>query len=126
MGKGKYEPTDLERARDELFSHIRRCDVLHATSEQREEWLDDTIEYLSDRYPALDRKGLAELRTLGERYCRPPVPHGDIDAREHWEELEETEQEVEEPVEPDAVQPEAVDSDAVDAKPAPEAEVPSS
>lgn len=120
MGKGKYEPTDLERARDELFSHIRRCDVLQATPQQQEEWLDDTIEYLTDRYPALDRKDLAELRQLGDRYCRPPIPHGDVDAREHWEGGEAAE----EPEE--AVEPEAVDAEAVEAKPAPDAEVPSS
>ena len=121
MGKGKYEPTDLERARDELFSHIRRCDVLQATPEQQEEWLDDTIEYLTDRYPALDRKDLAELRQLGERYCRPPIPHGDIDAREHWDETAAAAEEPEE-----VVEPEAVDAEAVEAKPAPDAEVPSS
>ncbi len=123
MGKGKYEPTDLERARDELFSHIRRCDVLQATPQQQEEWLDDTIEYLTDRYPALDRKDLAELRQLGDRYCRPPVPHGDVDAREHWAEDAPTAT-AEEPEE--AVEPEAVDAEAVEAQPAPDAEVPSS
>lgn len=120
MGKGKYEPTDLERARDELFSHIQRCGVLGATPDQQEEWLDDTINYLTERYPALDRKGLAELRKLGERYCRPAIPHGDTDAEEAWSEAPEVEEEAE------AIEPEAVDEKAVDAQPAPEAEVPAS
>ena len=125
MGKGKYEPTDLERARDELFSHIQRCHVLDATSDQQEEWLDDTIDYLSERYPALDRKGLAELRKLGDRYCRPPIPHGDVDATEAWSEDVEVE-EAPATEEEEAVEPTAVDAEAVDASPAPEAEVPSS
>lgn len=120
MGKGKYEPTDLERARDELFSHIQRCHVLDATSDQQEEWLDETVEYLAERYPALDRKGLSKLRKLGERYCRPPIPHGDIDAREAWTE------EAEEEEKGEGVELQAVDEEAVEAKPAPDAEVPAS
>lgn len=120
MGKGKYEPTDLERARDELFSHIQRCNVLEATPDQQQEWLEDTVEYLSERYPALSRKELAELKQLGDRYCSPAIPHGDVVAEEAWSEqpdVEETE---------DAVQPEAVDQAAVEARPAPDAEVPAS
>lgn len=126
MGKGKYEPTDLERARDELFSHIRRCGVLQAMEDQQEEWLDDTIDYLSERYPALDRKGLAELRKLGERYCRPPIPHGDVDASEAWSDEVELEEEAPAAEEGEPIEPTAVDAEAVEARPAPEAEVPSS
>lgn len=120
MGKGKYEPTDLERARDELFSHIQRCNVLEATPDQKEEWLEDTVEYLTERYPALSRKELAELKTLGERYCRPPIPHGDADAEDAWSEEPEVEATEE------AFEPEAVDEAAVEARPAPDAEVPAS
>lgn len=121
MGKGKYEPTDLERARDELFSHIQRCHVLDATPDQQEEWLDDTVEYIAERYPALDRKGLSKLRKLGERYCRPPIPHGDVDAEEAWSDDGSAEAETDE-----VVEPESVEEAAVDARPAAEAEVPSS
>lgn len=120
MGKGKYEPTDLERARDELFSHIRRCGVLEAATDQQEEWLEDTMDYLSERYPSLDRKQLAELKQLGDRYCRPPIPHGEINAREHWE------GEPEEVEEKEGIQPQAVDEEGLDASPAPDAEVPAS
>jgi hypothetical protein len=42
----------MDRARDELFSHIQRCGVLEADVDQRGEWFDDTIEYLAERYPA--------------------------------------------------------------------------
>lgn len=118
---GKHETTDLDRARDELFSHIQRCGVLEATPDQREEWLEDTMEYLSERYPSLDRKEMAELRKLGERYCRPAIPHGDVDAEEAWSQEPETE-----PAGDEAVVPEAVDQEAVEAAPAAEAEVPSS
>lgn len=124
MGKGKYEPTDLERARDELFSHIQRCHVLDATSDQQEEWLNETVEYLSERYPGLDRKGLSKLRKLGERYCRPPIPHGDVDAEEAWSDERVEEGEATEPE--SVVEPESVEESAVEATPAAEAEVPSS
>src|SRR5438874_13753371 len=64
-------PTPFEQARDELFSHILRCGVLEATPEHQKEWFDDTMLYLAERYDALDEQQLAELRVLGERYCRP-------------------------------------------------------
>jgi len=86
LGKGKYEPTDLERARDELFSHIQRCGVLEAEESQREEWMEDTIEFLAERYPSLSRQELGELKKIGDRYCRPAIPHGDADASDAWEE----------------------------------------
>lgn len=66
-------PTVFEQARDELFSHILRCGVLEATSEHQKEWFDDTMLYLADRYQDLEEQDLEQLRTLGERYCRPMV-----------------------------------------------------
>src|SRR5438067_13727917 len=66
-------PTAFEQARDELFSHILRCGVLEATPEHQKEWFDDTMLYLADRYEGLTEDDLAQLRTLGERYCRPVV-----------------------------------------------------
>ena len=66
-------PTAFEQARDELFSHILRCGVLEASVEHQKEWFDDTMLYLADRYEALDEPQLAELRVLGERYCRPVI-----------------------------------------------------
>ena len=41
--------------------------------EHQKEWFDDTLLYLRDRYEGLDDDQLAELRLLGERYCRPVV-----------------------------------------------------
>jgi hypothetical protein len=66
-------PTVFEQARDELFSHILRCGVLEAALEHQNEWFDDTILYLRDRYADLDDEQVSELRLLGERYCRPVV-----------------------------------------------------
>jgi hypothetical protein len=78
LGKAKkprktFIPSTFEQARDELFSHILRCGVLEAAEEHRKEWFDDTMDYLAERYEALAAAELAELRTLGERYCRPVV-----------------------------------------------------
>lgn len=80
MGKGKYVPDSIDKARDELFSHIRRCGVLDAEDDQRGEWFDDTIQYLGERYPELTPDELASLRTIGERYCAPAIPHGRVNA----------------------------------------------
>ena len=66
-------PTTFEQARDELFSHILRCGVLEASPEHQKEWFDDTMLYLSDRYEDLGEEDIAQLRVLGERYCRPVV-----------------------------------------------------
>jgi hypothetical protein len=75
LGKG-YVPNSIDRARDELFSHIRRCGVLEAEDDQRDEWFDDTIEFLGERFPELTPDELVQLRTIGERYCAPAIPHG--------------------------------------------------
>jgi hypothetical protein len=74
----EYVPTAVEQARDELFSHILRCGVLEAADEQRKEWFDDTMEYLAERYEDLTPEQVAELRTLGERYCQPVVPRKEV------------------------------------------------
>ena len=79
MGKAKkprkvYVPSTFEQARDELFSHILRCGVLEAAEEHRRDWFDDTMDYLAERYEGLTPAEVTDLRTLGERYCRPVVP----------------------------------------------------
>jgi hypothetical protein len=70
--KGKLK----DRARDELFSHINRCGVLGAAEEHQTQWMDETMEYLAERYPDLSDPDLKELYTLGMRFCRPAIPHG--------------------------------------------------
>lgn len=75
--KGKLK----DRARDELFSHINRCAVLQAAEEDQRHWMEETMEYLAERYPDLSDTDLQELYTVGMRFCRPAIPHGRPDAR---------------------------------------------
>lgn len=75
MGKknprGSSNEVSFAQARDELFSHILRCGVIDALPEHQKDWLDDTMLYLGDRYEDLSDEELAQLRVLGERFCRP-------------------------------------------------------
>jgi hypothetical protein len=65
------EGVSFSQARDELFSHILRCGVIDALPEHQKDWFDDTMGYIADRYEDLSDEQLAQLRTLGERYCQP-------------------------------------------------------
>jgi hypothetical protein len=73
LSRNKNQSNEFDRARDELFSHIHRCGVLKATEEQQQEWMDDTVEYMAERFPELGREELGELRTIGMRFCRPVI-----------------------------------------------------
>lgn len=66
-------PTVFDQGRDELFSHILRCGVLDAAPEHQKEWMDDTMQYIADRYTDLKPEELSQLRVLGERFCQPVV-----------------------------------------------------
>ncbi len=70
--KETISSTPFEQARDELFQHIIRCGVLQAAPEHQQEWFDDTMGYIEDRYPELQNTELTELKTLGLRFCEPP------------------------------------------------------
>ena len=83
-----------DRARDELFSHINRCGVLQAAEEDQKHWMDETMEYLGERYPDLADADLQELYTVGMRFCRPAIPHGRPDQQGAVEETVEVEAEV--------------------------------
>jgi hypothetical protein len=65
------DAVSFSQARDELFSHILRCGVIDALPEHQKDWLDDTMLYLADRYEALSKEELDQLRVLGERFCQP-------------------------------------------------------
>ena len=69
--RSSSEAISFAQARDELFSHILRCGVIDALPEHQKDWFDDTMGYLTDRYEDLSDEHVAELRTLGERYCQP-------------------------------------------------------
>ena len=84
---GKHERTTLDKARDELFSHINRCGVLDATEDQQKEWMDDTLQFIEERYPDLNNSELKQLEQLGLRYCRPVIRHGKANtASSEWQE----------------------------------------
>lgn len=72
----KHRKTQLDIARDELMSHVVRCDVLQATMDDRHEWLDDTLDYMQDRYPGLNDLQLAQLEMIGRQFIKPVIPHG--------------------------------------------------
>jgi len=69
--RSSAEAVAFAQARDELFSHILRCGVIDALPEHQKDWFDDTMGYVADRYNDLSTDELAQLRTLGERYCQP-------------------------------------------------------
>ncbi len=70
----------MDRARDDLFGHIHRCGVLRSTTEQQEEWMEDTIEYLGECYPGLRPADLGQLKEIGLRFCRPAVSRAATEA----------------------------------------------
>ena len=66
----------LDRARDELFSHVHRCGVLQAAVEDQSTWMDETIDYISERYPDLTDDDLKGLHEIGVRFFKPAIAHG--------------------------------------------------
>jgi hypothetical protein len=72
----KHSKSDLDRARDELMSHVVRCDVLKAGPDDRVEWLNDTMDFMAERYPGLGELQLAQLEMIGKQFLRPAIPHG--------------------------------------------------
>ena len=77
MAKAKSRKSDspvstpFEQARDELFQHIMKCDVIGADTAHQHEWFDETMRYVVERYPELSEQQLRELRKLGERFAQP-------------------------------------------------------
>lgn len=70
-------PTVTDQARDELFSHILRCGVLDAAPEHQKEWMDDTMQYIGERY-SLSAEQLTQVRVLGDRFCQPVVKRAPV------------------------------------------------
>lgn len=87
MGNNHHK-TQFDRARDELCSHVIRCDVLSAHMEDRLEWMEETMDYMADRYPDLTEIELAQLEVVGRRFVKPVIPHGahaHAGNRDRWE-----------------------------------------
>lgn len=55
-----------------MFQQVIRCGVPQAAPEHQEEWFNETMAYLEDRYHELSKEELNELRTLGLRFSQPP------------------------------------------------------
>jgi hypothetical protein len=72
----KQSRTDFDVARDELMSHIHRCGVLQAAHDQQVIWLEDTMQYLGERYPGLSKEQLGQLHQIGLRFCQPVIFNG--------------------------------------------------
>jgi hypothetical protein len=72
-------PTPFEEARDELFQHIMRCGVVESAPEHQGEWFNETMQYMTERFPELSADQLGELRKLGERFAQPPKKHDAAD-----------------------------------------------
>jgi len=78
--KAPVVASPFEEARDELFQHIMRCGVVGSEPEHAQEWFNDTMAYMKDRYPELAAEQLDELRKLGERFSQPPKKRDDTAA----------------------------------------------
>jgi len=78
--KAPAAPSPFEEARDELFQHIMRCGVVGSDPEHQEEWFNETMAYMTDRYPELNPEQTAELRKLGTRFAQPPKKRDDTAA----------------------------------------------
>lgn len=55
------------------MSHVHRCGVLKATPDQQSEWLEDTMEFMAERYPMLSETQITELHEIGRRFCQPVI-----------------------------------------------------
>jgi hypothetical protein len=82
---GKHARTDLDIARDELMSHIHRCGVLKASQEQQVQWLEETMQFMAERYPGLSEADLVELHQIGRRFCQPVISRAENPAETEME-----------------------------------------
>lgn len=89
----KHERTDFDYARDELMSHIHRCGVLKASVEHQAAWLDETMEYMSERYSGLKTEEISELQEIGKRFCQPVISNVTEQVEEESEREEESQRE---------------------------------
>lgn len=90
----QHRTTQFDRARDELCSHVIRCEVLEAHMDDRLTWLEETMDYMGERYPDLTELELAQLQVIGRRFVQPAIPHGahaHAANRDRWEETPEDE-----------------------------------
>jgi hypothetical protein len=80
MSKAPTAPSPFEEARDELFQHIMRCGVVGSNQEDQAEWFQETMAYMTERYPELSPEQIGELQQLGQRFAQPPKKRDDTAA----------------------------------------------
>jgi hypothetical protein len=80
MSKAPTAPSPFEEARDELFQHIMRCGVVGSNAEDQAEWFQETMAYMTERYPELSSEQIGELQQLGQRFAQPPKKRDDTAA----------------------------------------------
>jgi hypothetical protein len=80
MSKAPMAPSPFEEARDELFQHIMRCGVVGSNSDDQAEWFQETMAYMTERYPELSPEQIGELQQLGQRFAQPPKKRDDTAA----------------------------------------------
>lgn len=80
MSKAPTAPSPFEEARDELFQHIMRCGVVGSNPEDQAEWFQETMAYMTERYPELSPEQIGELQQLGQRFAQPPKKRDDTAA----------------------------------------------
>jgi hypothetical protein len=78
--KAPTTPSPFEEARDELFQHIMRCGVVGSHPDDQAQWFNETMAYMTERYPELPAEQIQELRKLGERFSQPPKKRDDTAA----------------------------------------------
>ena len=70
--KAPVVASPFEEARDELFQHIMRCGVVGSDPEHVQEWFDDTMAYMKDRYPELGRNSWTSCANSANGFRSPP------------------------------------------------------
>lgn len=50
--------------------------MLHASEEEQNEWMGETLAYMAERHKELTPRDLDQLRHTGLRFCQPVIPHG--------------------------------------------------
>lgn len=78
--KAPAAPLPFEEARDEMFQHIMRCGVVGSDPAHQEDWFNETMAYMTERYLELSAEQIGELRKLGLRFAQPPKKRDDTAA----------------------------------------------
>ena len=65
-----------EQAGGDQIETVALGDALQAEDDDKKHWMDETIDYIGERYPDLTDGDLTGLREMGIRFCQPAIAHG--------------------------------------------------